>query len=241
MLEGAKPLYGADYGDLTWFRHSPLSHLATITCPVSAVWSTADVLVPMQQIGDRWVRPFEPKEFPEGFTMDPGRLMTTREGRMRLTDVLADEQYEVFTLPVPDKVTPAKPMELPVSTSKRWSVIILEEGRPGPKVGHFKHNLAVSREAFFRRILSGSVAANQLTAPKLERLMDRYAGIEWLPTKLKHLDYAESERADVLRGLKTYVTADAENARTFARLYQKLPAAKQVLEPEILRQLGGTP
>jgi len=241
MLQDAKHLYGTEYGDFIWFRHSPLSHLATITCPVSALWSTADVLVPMQQVGDRWVRPFEPKEFPEGFTMDPTRLTVTREGRLRLTDVLADEEYEVFTIAVPDTVTRAKPIELPVSAGKRWSVIILNEGPPGSKVGHFKHNLAVSREEFFRRILSGGLAARQLTALKLERMMDRYAGIEWLPTKLKHLDYAESERADVLRGLKTYITADPENAGTFARLYGQLPPAKRVLEPQVMRQLRARP
>jgi hypothetical protein len=237
MLEGAKRLYGTEYGDLTWFRHAPLSHLPTVTCPVSAVWSSADVLVPMQQIGDPWVRPLDPKEFPEGFTMDLARLTRTREGRLRLMDVLADEDYEVFALPVPDTAIPSKPIELPVSATKRWSVTILDEGPPGPKVGHFKHNLAVSREAFFRRVLGGGVAASQLTGPKLERLMDRYAGVEWLPTNLKHLDYPDSERADVLRGLRTYVTADPENASTFARLYQQLPAAKRVLEPEVVRQL----
>jgi hypothetical protein len=241
MLKGAKQLYGTDYGDLTWFRHSPLSHLPTITCPVSALWSTADVLVPMQQVGGRWVRPFDPKEFPEGFTMDPARLTATREGRLRLTDVLGDEEYEVFTRPVPDTVTPARPIELPVSARKRWSLTILEEGPPRSKVGHFKHNLAVSREEFLRRVLRGGVAAGQLTAPKLERLTDRYAGIEWLPARLKHLDYAGSERADVLRGLRTYVTADPENARTFARLYRQLPPAKRVLDPEVVRQLQAPP
>lgn len=255
LLLPAKQLYGTKYGDLLWFRHSPLCHLSTITCPVSALWSTADMLVPMQQIGDRWVRPFDPKEFLEGFTMDPARLTATREGRLRLTDVLADEEYEVFTVPVPDTVPPDKsigiptfhsdtfaagdtapldkPIELPVSARKRWSVTILDEGPPRPKLGHFKHNLNIAREEFFRRILNGSPPASQLTAPKLERLMDRYAGKEWLPTKLKHLDYAESERADVLRGLTTYVTASPENAQTFTRLYRQLPPAKRVLEPQV--------
>ncbi len=234
IMLGAKQLYGTEYGGLLWFRHSPLCHLSTITCPVSALWSTADLLVPMQQIGDRWVRPFDPKEFPEGFTMDPARLTATREGRLRLTDVLADEEYELFTLSVPDTVPPDKPIEIPVSARKRWSLTILDEGPPQPKVGHFKHNFTVGREEFFRRIMSGSPPASQLTAPKLERLMDRYAGKEWLPTKLKHLDYAESERADVLRGLRTYVMASPENAQTLARLYRQLPAAKRVLEPEVV-------
>ena len=237
MLEGAKQLYGTDYGDLTWFHHSPLSHLPTITCPVSAVWSTADVLVPMQQIGPKWVHPFDPKAFPEGFTMDPVRLVGTREGRLCLTDLLADDDYQLFTVMVPDTTTPAEPIELPVSGRKRWSVTILDEGPPGHVVGHFKHNLAISREQFFRQTLDAKIAASQLTASKLERLMDRYAHVEWLQTKLKHLDYPDSERSDVLRGLRTYVNASAENAKTFARLYEHLPAPKQVLEHEILRQL----
>jgi hypothetical protein len=38
---------------------------------------------------------------------------------------------------------------------------------------------------------------------------------------------------DVLRGLRAYVTADPENARTFARLYGQLPPAKQALDRRI--------
>jgi hypothetical protein len=67
--------------------------------------------------------------------------------------------------------------------------------------------------------------------------MDRYAGKEWLPTKLKHLDLPQSERADVLRGLRLYTGADPENARTFSDLYDKLPKAKQVLEAKIMKTL----
>jgi Prolyl oligopeptidase family len=237
MLKGAKDLYGTEYGDLTWFRHSPLSHLPTVTCPVSALWTSADVLVPMQQIGERWVRPFDPKEFPEGFTMDPARLTATREGRLRLMDVLAEEDYEVFTVAVSKAVNPAKPLELQVSPRKRWSITILDEGPPGSKVGHFKYGVPVAREEFLRRVLAAGLPSSQLTAPKLERLMDRYAGVEWLPTKLKHLDYAQSERADVLRGLRTFVKAHRDNAKTFAQLYRQLPPAKQVLEAQVVEQL----
>ena len=53
--------------------------------------------------------------------------------------------------------------------------------------------------------------------------MDRYAGKEWLPSRLKHLDFPESERADVVRGLRTYVLAGPANARRFAELYSQLP------------------
>ena len=69
--------------------------------------------------------------------------------------------------------------------------------------------------------------------------MDRYAGKEWLPAGLRHLDFTESERADVLRGLRTYASAGEENAKTLAELYAKLPSGQQVLGPEVLPQLLG--
>lgn len=254
MLEPATKVYGTDYGDATWFRHSPLGHVPTITCPVSVLWSTADVLVPVDQIGGRWVRPFDPGQFPDGFTMDPARLTRTREGRLRLTDVLAEADYEAFDLPVPagavelaraaeaaaktKRAATPQPLELPVSATKQWSVAVLGEGPPEPGLGHFKYLVAPSRDEFLRRVVTGTIPAGQLTPPKLERLMDRYAHREWLPTELKHLDDPASERADVLRGLRTYVTAGPDNAATFARLYGRLPPAKQVLEPDVLRRLG---
>jgi hypothetical protein len=104
---------------------------------------------------------------------------------------------------------------------------------------HLKYHLGWTRDVFLERALAGKVAAGQLTPVKLERLMDRYAGKEWLPSRLKQLDSPEGERADVLRGLRTYVGAGAENAKTFARLYAKLPAAKQVLPAKVVKELSG--
>ena len=69
--------------------------------------------------------------------------------------------------------------------------------------------------------------------------MDRYAGKEWLPSRLKHLDDAESERADVVRGLKTYVAGGDENRRRFAELYGKLPAERRMLDAGVLKELTG--
>ncbi len=212
LIEPALKVYGEDTNDQTWFRHSPLAHLATITCPVSTFWTTADVLVPMNQIGDRWVQPFDAREFPPGVTMDPARLTTSKEGRLRLMDVLPEQAYEVFVVPMPDgavkrSVSQAadqrKVIELPVSAKKQWSITILDEGPPEPQVDHLKYNLRWTRDGFLRQTVTGRIAPQQLTAAKLERLMDRYAGREWLPTPLKQLDQPESEKADVMRGLRT--------------------------------------
>jgi hypothetical protein len=233
LMEQCVKVYGDDPDDQTWYRHSPLSQCPTLTCPVCITFSTADVLVPIDQVGSKWVKPFDPKGFPEGFTTDPDKLMRSRQGKRRLLDVLDEKQYEVFEM----AVKAAGPVELPVS-KRQWSIVVLDEGAPEPAVGHFKHQGAqLSRKKFLEATLTGKVPASQLTPAKLERLMDRYAGKEWLPTRLKHLDFQESERADVLRGLRLYVGSGPENARTFGKLYDQLPRAKQVLQAEVLKTL----
>jgi len=248
MLKGASPVYGDDYGDATWFAHSPVAHVPTITCPVQAYWTTADVLVPMDQVGSKWVKPFEQSKFPEGFTMDPHKLTETKEGRTRLVDVLNEKDYEVFELAVPKGAVrtgaPAGPggppaAELPVSATRQWSIAILDEGPPEPQVGHTKYAVTWKRDKFLDQCQAAKIAPTQLTPAKLERLMDRYAGKEWLPSRLKHLDDAASEKADVLRGLKTYVAGSAENAKRFAELYEKLPAQRRVLEVGVVKGLTG--
>ena len=123
-------------------------------------------------------------------------------------DVLPDGGYEVFNLTVPKGTSrhnvPGGPVcahnvraacQLPTnsgrsasSTKGRRCRVRSSEIRPVP-----------TRNAFLERVGTGKIATGQLTATKLERLMDRYAGKEWLPSRLKHLDFPESERADVVR------------------------------------------
>lgn len=200
----------------------------------------------MNQIGDRWVQPFDVKQFPDGLTMDPAKLTTSKEGRLRLMNVLPEQAYEVFVVSMPDgavkrSVSQAadkrKVIELPVSAKKQWSITILDEGSPEPQVDLLLYNLHWTRDGFLKQTVTGQIAPDQLTAKKLERLMDRYTGKEWLPTPLKLLDLPDSEKADVLRGLQTYVAASAENAQTFAKLYAKLPEERQALPPEISLRL----
>jgi hypothetical protein len=131
----------------------------------------------------------------------------------------------------------SKSVDLPVSATKQWSIAILDEGPPEPEVGHVKYAVAWKRDKFLDRCKTNKIAPTQLTPAKLERLMARYAGQEWLPSPLKHLDDPDSEKADVLRGLRTFVAGGAENARRFAELYEKLPAERQVLEAGVVKEL----
>jgi hypothetical protein len=235
IIDQVAKIYGENTDDKTWYHHSPLSHIPTITCPVSVAWTTADMLVPIPQIGDKWVRPFESKGFPADFTMDRLKLGVTQESRMRLTDVLPKDSYELWVQPPP---AGAKTLELPVSVTKPWSILILDEGAPEPQVDHLKNRLGITRDKFTAQVLNGKIPVSQLTPTKLERLMDRYAGKEWLPAGgLRHLDTPEAEKADVLRGLKTFVKSGLEHGRAFFVLYDKLPPARKVLDPEALKEL----
>ncbi len=244
IAQQALAVYGHNTDEPIWYRHSPLSQLDTITCPVITFWSTADMLVPINQVDSKWIRPFDPQAYPAGFTMDPAQLCATPQGRQTLLDLLPKEEYELFVLPedqikerLSAKNGAAQTAELPLSRTKRWSITILDEGCPEPQLGHMKYAVPWSRNNFIDFVATGNIAPTQLTLPKLQRLMDRYAGKEWLPTRLKHLDVTESEQADVIRGLQTYVAGGTENAATLRRLYGQLSAARQVLAPDIVATL----
>jgi len=246
IVKQALGVYGNDTDGPAYFAHSPLAHLPTITCPVSVYWSTADMLVPIDQVGSQWIRPFDAPAFPAGFTMDREKLATSADGRKRLTDLLAERDYELFLISeetvkrqLADSTLSKMPVDLGDSPARQWSITILDEGAPTPLLGHTKYPVGRTHRAFLDRVTTGKIAAGQLTPAKLERLMDRYAGREWLPAGLVHLDDPESERADVIRGLTTYVAAGPDNAQTFAELYSRLPPARQVLPKEVENKLRG--
>src|SRR5207248_719683 len=74
IVKQAQTVYGQDVNHPNYWQGSPLAQLSTITCPVSVYWSTADMLVPINQVGPAWVHPFDPTAFPAGFTMDAENL-----------------------------------------------------------------------------------------------------------------------------------------------------------------------
>jgi hypothetical protein len=246
IVKQAVEVYGDETSGATYFRHSPLAHLETITCPVSVCWTTADMLVPIDQVGEQWVRPFDAQKFPTAFTFDPATLAPSPEGRLRAVDVLAETDYELFVLSeatikqrFAEAQSSKQPAELPFSAERRWSITILDEGAPEPHLGHTKYPVPWSQLNFATHALAAGFETSQLTRVKLERLMDRYAGLEWLASGgLTHLDEPESEQADVLRGLKTYVAAGGGHARAFAELYSQLPARRRVLPAETVAELG---
>jgi hypothetical protein len=249
IAEQSKTLYGVPYDSPAFLAVSPLAHLDTITAPTLVTFSTADMLVPVDQVGAELVKPLDPNLFPAGFSTRMTDRFPGVGGKRTLLKVLSSRQYELFRIPPIDDPTrsgpdgapqgEAKPLVLPFSKDRIWSIVVIDEGPVGPAVGHFKYHWAVDHEPFRKWAEARGVAADQLTAPKLQRLMKRLRGESWLPLQVRpgvkgdeiagnQLDYPEAERADVLLGLAAFAADDARATR-LARLYARLPRKLKVL------------
>jgi hypothetical protein len=252
IVDQARVRFGADTEGAIYFDLSPVRMIASITAPVLTVFSTADMLVPVDQVGAAFIRPFDPADFPEGFTQDLAGVLTRPEQRVRLLDVLDSDQREVFVEPVPAGTRTlkvgdqnggeAKTVPLPFSRTRRWSIVVIDEGVPEPWVGHFKYAVNGDFTAFRQWALGEGVRPDQLTSGKLEGMMKRYLGLQPFETAIvredgtRHeanlLDFPEAERADVLRALRTFARDDAA-ARRLAEAYAGLPAELKALGPAL--------
>lgn len=208
----AKSVARYDCDSDIWLQHSPVAHAACITAPVHAVHATSDTIVPVEQVARSLARP--PEGMPDGYTT------CGEEPWLFLEDVFPDLHLE--RVPVP----PGAPvLELEAGRAAGWLqsrsrdkaqatpgfvtlptpnarvvVCILEDGGPGPRVGHTRHAVRFGHGAFIAKVLSRPAdAAGQLTDAKRRMLEDRARGVEWIRSPMRHLDFPEAERADVAR------------------------------------------
>ena len=233
--------YGHDFGARPFFEHSPVAHVDRITCPVFVMTSTADFLVPVDQFS---------REFASATIADPPKHVTIAAEDLhdselvstRLVDVLGD-RADVRRVPLPDGAVEQLALDLtmqqvdkmPVEVAsapadgKQWLVNFLDEGPIVLGATHGRFAVTADFEPFVRTALDGGIGLDQLTATKLDQLLDRYAGVEWLADGFVHLDEPEAERADVLRGLRVYCAQSAAHAERFAELYAQVPDERRVL------------
>ncbi|MDW8206528.1 MAG: hypothetical protein RMJ43_01730 [Chloroherpetonaceae bacterium] len=249
IAEQSRSTYGMPFDSPTYLALSPLAHLETITAPTLAVFSTADVLIPIDQVSPSLVRPLDPGKMPPGFRSTLSQRFPGIGGKRTLLDVLPRDRYALFVVPPgtnPTRVDPraplrgpGMPLSLPFSTDRSWSIVVLDEGPMEADVGHLKYHWAVDHEPFRRWAEARGVTAEQLTATKLQRLMKRLRGEPWRPMQIRPggtgepvpahlLDFPEAERADVLLGLLAFASDDGR-AVHLARLYARLPRRLQVL------------
>ena len=253
---GVKTL-GDDTDADSWLMASPISQLEGITAPVQVVWSTGDMLVPVDQVGAQYLRAPKPGVFPDGFTQSIAAFMKRPQTRTTLLDLLPKSAYEAFVVPIPagaPSLTEGKAMagqapslEMPFSKSRVWSIVVVDEGPPQPAAGHFCYWFNPNWEPFLKWAMTRGIAADQLTVAKLTRLMMRLQGKEYrpaksspagaaAPTNIVRLDFPAAERQDVLQGLIAFAV-DGPRALRLGTCYAQLPATLKALGAS----LGTTP
>ncbi|MFZ1488682.1 MAG: hypothetical protein WAS51_01965 [Ilumatobacteraceae bacterium] len=243
--------YGADVSAPGWFEHSPVAHLDRITGPVAACFSTADFLVPIEQVGAAVAAPTL-ADLPANVVMAASELTSEPRAAVRLVDALGDAA-DVRVVGVPggaketrmDQLdltmsTPQIPLPVPASTSngEQWLVTVVDEGPTVMGIGHTRHGFEPDFEAFIGHHLDDGIGVEQLTSAKLEQLVDRWAGTEWLAPGFHHLDRPAAERADVQRGLRLYCAVSSAHAQRFADLYAQLPDDRRLLPGDLVAELA---
>jgi hypothetical protein len=256
LAELMLPTFGSDFDSDAYLYSSPISQLETITCPVQMVCSTADILVPIDQIGREFVRERDQSLFPSGWTCALDDLMQRRQTRKTLCDLLPDSARKVTLVPVPPTTRRAVPLPghaadegevmslmLPFSRQKQWSITVLDEGPIDPLCAHTKYAVGPDHGNFREWTLERSIRPSQLTLPKLERMMEKLRGEEYRPFTLRpengeayaatRLDFAAAERADALRGLRTFANVSDQCAEKLAAAYRSLPPELKLLGPAL--------
>ena len=240
MIPPIKSAYGDDLGGAAYLDHSPVAHVDRITCPVFVMTSTADFLVPVEQFSREFAEPTLANP-PKHVTIAAEDVDPSPRVAVRLVDALGD-RADVHRVPLPDGAVieevldqtmqqPKMPVAMPcvAADGKQWLVNFLDEGPIVLGATHGLHAVEADFEPFVQGALSRGIGVEQLTAKKLDQLLDRYSGVEWLAHGYSHLDDAAAERADVLRGLRLYCSQSLAHAERFAELYAALPTERQVL------------
>jgi hypothetical protein len=241
--------YGRDTGAPSWIAHSPIAHVDRITGPVAAFFSTADFLVPLEQVG---VRVAGCATAPPGMTIRARDLSSAPEPAVRLLDVLGRDA-DVRVVPVPDGAVAARLDEIDLTMSRqvervavdasptagrRWLITVVDEGPMTFGIGHTRFVIQPDFEAFVERSLRNGIDVEQLTPAKLDQLLSRWSGREWLADGFRHLDRIEAERADVERGLRLYCEQSPGHAQRFHELYEAVDAQLRLLPEELVQSLA---
>jgi hypothetical protein len=238
-IEPWKAVYG-EFGSQAAFDHSAVAHVDRITSPVLVVTSTADFLVPVEQFS---------REFAQATLADPPKHVTiavedldpSPRIAVRLVDVLGD-RADVRRIPLPEGAEiqqsfdqtmqqPKLPYDVGSAPEegKQWLVAFLDEGPIVLGATHGLHAVEGDVEPFVRTALAGGIGVEQLTPAKLDQLLDRYTGVEWLAAGFHHLDDPVAERADVLRGIRLYCAQSEAHAQRFEELYAAVDEVRRVL------------
>ncbi len=232
-----------DLNQECWYYLSPISYLNLITNPVLITCATGDMLVPIEQMTRKYVREYDKKQFPEGFTRDFSSLLFCPLAKKVFEELIPEDNFEIFLIApqknrfeitremlTNNKVKPKSRPETedkPWCKTKQWSLIYLDEGGPSPIAGHTKLEWDLSPNSFADYHRSASLPVSVLTIEKLTHLLKRYNGKidrEILLNNGKiaqRLNYPNIEQLDVVISLSKYAQISEEHQKHLFKLYEQ--------------------
>ncbi len=253
ILDGARSAFGDDLVHAAWWEHSPLAHLDRLTGPAITLASTADFLVPIVQVGRDLASttlaalPGEVRMAPEDLSdvSDVHRnLLHEVDGRALVEVVPVPEGAAVMQLSDLDLTlsTPATKVALPAWPAHHeadWLVVVVDEGPTVFGATHGRHQIQPDFDPAIESRLAATerIGVDQLTAAKLDQLLDRHRGVEWLAPGHTHLDRPAAERADVERSLRFFAGLSAQHAHRIVELYEAVAEERRVLPDALLEEV----
>ncbi len=242
LTDSCYKIFGNDLAGDAWYHLSPISYLDRITCPVSMICATGDMLVPIGQFSAKHVYSIDRTLFPEGYVYDFAELTLNEASRKPFVDLLPENDLFVHVQERPadlheltranvlgEEKETSKPevIDRPWSRDKQWSLVILDEGPPLPHSTHFRYTWRIPPDSFVDAHQEKILGMALLTQAKLDWLLRRYMG------KLENtavladgqpahrLNYTDLEQLDVVTGLLDYAQISEAHAARLFELYAK--------------------
>ncbi len=237
--------FGKPFNTETYYRLSPVSYLARITCPVLTTSYTGDMLVPIEAATRTHLRPYDRARFPEGYLRDFDALTTYAPARKTLEERLPGGTYKVKTMGLQknsyeitfDYFTGAKKRpkvrptmeDRPWSKRTQWSILYLDEGGPAPYAAHSTYEWKTASESFAAYYQTAQIKPSLLTAEKLAWLIARYEGklpgvpmlADGIPAN--RLNVPLLEQLDVVSGLLDFASLGVRHEKRLRTLYASNP------------------
>lgn len=233
--------FGNDLSSDAFFFMSPIAYLDRITCPTLILCATGDMLVPLEQMTNKIDRPIDKALFPEGYSRDFDRLTLSPKAKRLFVDLVPQDQLSVQAIPLTEGMheytlanftkeekEPAGPpnVERPWNKDKQWNIAVLDEGPPKPFSAHTRYKWSTSPDSFVDAYQKAAPQPSILNAPKLDRLLQRYAGelkdeavVAKTGKPANRLNYQTLEKLDVVSGLLDYAGLGTAYADNLSKLY----------------------
>jgi len=160
----------------SWRPFSPVFHTKLMTSPTLITYSTADALVPINQLCRDLVQNPPPDHWPEGYAFELSKILPDGSERATFLNVLKPVDYSLKVVKIPEDsptiqrnseaITPGEISRISServqwSKMKRFSILVFDEGCPEPFCGHTKYHYDARDDDFFEHYMRQKYPSDQ--------------------------------------------------------------------------------